>query len=189
MILQAAKGIPAWRLLQIVPLIVATGLTEGCGLFLVMSLTRLDEMPLVMPVAVALVVLLAARGLSWLAYSTALRKAGAPIRTVEILDFYRPWFRAFALVLPVVAIVVGFIFTATAPLTFAFGGLCAFASGWALKFIIVTWAGYNQGFALNHTPVRGSGAAGPLVKPGWFLPEARSQLTKFRGDNSLRRLS
>jgi len=169
MILQAAKGIPAWRLPQIVPLIVVTGLTEGCGLFVLMSLTRLGERSLVMPVAVALVVLVAARGLSWLAYSTALRKAGAPSRTVEILDFYQPWLRAFGLVLPVIAIVVGFIFTATAPLSLAFGGLCAFAAGWALKFIIVTRAGYNQGFALNRTPVRGSGVAGAMVKPGWVL--------------------
>jgi phenylacetyl-CoA:acceptor oxidoreductase subunit 2 len=36
-----------------------------------------------------------------------------------------------------------------------------------LKFVLVTRAGYNQGFALEHTPVRGSGAAGPGVKPGW----------------------
>ena len=40
----------------------------------------------------------------------------------------------------------------------------------ALKFILVTRAGFNQGFALNHTPVRGSGIAGPAVKPGWSMP-------------------
>jgi phenylacetyl-CoA:acceptor oxidoreductase subunit 2 len=36
-----------------------------------------------------------------------------------------------------------------------------------LKLILVTRAGYNQGFALAHTPIRGSGIAGPAVKPGW----------------------
>jgi hypothetical protein len=60
--------------------------------------------------------------------------------------------------------------TAVVPLVFAFGGLCAFATGCALKFIIVTQAGYNQGFALERTPVRGSGIAGVMVKPGWILP-------------------
>jgi hypothetical protein len=35
----------------------------------------------------------------------------------------------------------------------------------------VTRAGYNQGFALEHTPVRGSGAAGSGVKPGWAFPK------------------
>jgi phenylacetyl-CoA:acceptor oxidoreductase subunit 2 len=41
------------------------------------------------------------------------------------------------------------------------------AAGGLLKFILVTRAAFNQGFALTHTPVRGSGIAGPPVKPGW----------------------
>ena len=41
------------------------------------------------------------------------------------------------------------------------------AAGAGLKFVLVTRASYNQGFALVHTPVRGSGQAGPAVKPGW----------------------
>ena len=65
---------------------------------------------------------------------------------------------------------LGFIVTAIAPLLFALGGCSAFAAGWAWKFILVTRAGYNQGFALKHTPVRGAGIAGPPVKPGWILP-------------------
>jgi Fe-S-cluster-containing dehydrogenase component/DMSO reductase anchor subunit len=171
MILQAAKGIPAWRLPQIVPLLVATGLTEGLGLFLALPLTRLDATPLATPVVpVALLVLLAARGCAWLVYSTALRKTGAPIRTFEALDAYRPWFLAIGLVLPAVAVVIGLVFTIIAPLMFAFGGLCAFAAGWAWKFIVVTRAGFNQGFAINRMPVRGAGIAGAMVKPGWVLP-------------------
>jgi phenylacetyl-CoA:acceptor oxidoreductase subunit 2 len=39
-----------------------------------------------------------------------------------------------------------------------------------LKFVLITRAGYNQGFALKHTPVRGVGIAGPPVKPGWIMP-------------------
>lgn len=175
MILEAAKGIPAWRLPQIVPLIVATGLTEGCGLFLLISLMQLDAIPVATPVAIALLVLLAARGLSWLAYSTALREMGAPIHSLAVLDSWQAPLLAFGLVLPAIAIMAGLIFTAAAPLTFAFGGLCAFAAGWALKFIIVTRAGYNQGFAIDHTPVRGSGIAGAMVKPGWVLPRPYTQ--------------
>lgn len=173
MILQAAKGIPAWRLPQIVPLFVATGLTEGLGLFIALPaspLAGLDAMPLAMPLVVALLVLLAARSFAWLAYSTALRKTGAPIRAFEALDAYRPWFLVIGLVLPAAALVIGLVFTVIAPLAFAFGGLCAFATGWALKFIIVTRAGFNQGFAVDRTPVRGTGIAGAMVKPGWVLP-------------------
>jgi phenylacetyl-CoA:acceptor oxidoreductase 26-kDa subunit len=51
----------------------------------------------------------------------------------------------------------------------ALAGTSAFASGWALKFILVTRAAYNQGFALKHIPVRGSGAPGPAIKPGWSI--------------------
>ncbi len=171
MILQAAKGIPAWRLPQIVPMLIATGLTEGLGLFLaLLPLTRLDAVSLATPAAVALLVFLAVRGFSWMAYAKALLKAGAPIRTLEVLDAYRSWFIAIGLVLPALAIMVGFVVTVIAPVMFAFGGLFAFIAGWAWKFAVVTRAGYNQGFALNRTPVRGAGSAGAMVKPGWVLP-------------------
>ena len=173
MILQAAKGIPAWRVPQIVPLLVATGLTEGLGLFLALPLFGADVMPRAIPIAIALLLLVFTRSLAWIAYSTALLKAGAPIRTFEVLDAYRSWFVAIGLVLTAVAVVIGLVFTVIAPLMFAFGGLCAFAAGWAWKFIVVTRAGFNQGFAVNRTPVRGAGIAGAMVKPGWVL-EVRS---------------
>jgi phenylacetyl-CoA:acceptor oxidoreductase subunit 1 len=168
MILQAAKGIPAWRLSQIVPLIVMTGLTEGVGLFIALPLLRITATS--PAVATALLLLVAGRGSAWTSYSHALRQVGAPVRSIEVLDSYRPWFLAFGLILPLASIALGIFIETAAPLAFACGGLSAFAAGWALKFILVTRAGYNQGFALNHTPVRGSGIAGTMVKPGWVLP-------------------
>ena len=56
----------------------------------------------------------------------------------------------------------------TAPM-FVLAGLAAVAAGLGFKFLLITRAGYNQGFALLHTPVRGTGRAGPAVKPGWTL--------------------
>lgn len=170
MMLKEAKGIPAWRTPLIAPLIVVTGLTEGVGLFLVMLPLLPELAPVATPVAAAMLVLVAARGLAWMTYSTDLRKAGAPTRTFEVLDAYRPWFLAFGLAVPAIAVTFGFIVTTSAAQLFALAGFSAFAAGWALKFILVTRAGYNQGFALDHTPVRGSGIAGPPVKPGWILP-------------------
>jgi phenylacetyl-CoA:acceptor oxidoreductase subunit 2 len=86
-----------------------------------------------------------------------------------VLKAFGPWFFAFGLALPLGAIVVGFLSAAAAPalVLFAFAGAAIAVAGMALKFILVTRAGYNQGFALAHTPVRGSGIAGPAVKPGW----------------------
>jgi len=170
MILQAAKGIPAWRLPQIVPLIVATGLAEGVGLFLALPLLRIAVTSPAIPIATALFLLVAGRGLAWTSYSNALRHAGAPVRSIAVLDSYRPWFLAFGLILPLASIALGILIEPAALLAFACGGLSAFAAGWALKLILVTRAGYNQGFALNHTPARGSGIAGAMVKPGWALP-------------------
>ena len=48
-------------------------------------------------------------------------------------------------------------------------GVMVFSAGWALKFIMITRAAYNQGFAFNHTSVRGSGLPGGAVKPRWAL--------------------
>jgi phenylacetyl-CoA:acceptor oxidoreductase subunit 2 len=74
------------------------------------------------------------------------------------------------LLLPVTLVAVGFLLTAAEAVLFALAGLSVFATGWAIKFILITRAAYNQGFALPHTPIRGSGVPGPAVKPGWTLP-------------------
>jgi len=66
-------------------------------------------------------------------------------------------------------VIIGLTMTLAAAPLFAVAGLCVTVSGAVLKFILVTRAGFNQGFALNHTPVRGSGIAGPPVKPGWLI--------------------
>lgn len=170
MILQAAKGIPAWRVPQVVPLIMATGLAEGVGLFLALPLFPIALTLPMVPVATALLLLIAGRALAWRSYANALRHAGAPVRSIEVLDSSRPWLLAFGFALPVASIALGMFSEPAAPLAFACAGLSAFAAGWAVKFILVTQAGYNQGFALDHTPSRGSGIGGAMVKPGWVLP-------------------
>jgi Fe-S-cluster-containing dehydrogenase component/DMSO reductase anchor subunit len=172
MILKEAKGIPAWRAPQIVPLIVVTGLTEGAGLFLILPLALPDLAPRAAPVAVAMLALVAARSLAWRSYLSGLRNRGAPARTLTVLNAYRPWLLVTGLAVPAFAIALGLLVAPAADVLFALGGLSAFAAGWGLKFILVTRAGYNQGFAINHTPVRGTGAAGQAVNPGWIFHDA-----------------
>jgi phenylacetyl-CoA:acceptor oxidoreductase subunit 2 len=170
MILKEAKGIPAWRAPFVVPLIMMTGLAEGAGLFLLAVTLSPELKPIADAAAVAVVFLVAARSWAWRAYLASLRSAGAPTRTLDVLTAYRPWFFVLGLMTVVALIAVGFVATSAATPLFALAGICAFAAGWALKFILVTRAAYNQGFALKHTPVRGSGAAGLPVKPGWSTP-------------------
>ena len=167
MILREAKGIPAWRSPLIAPLIVATGVAEGAGLFLAATAFISSLSPLARAAAIAAILTAVLRGWTWRSYVTALRIEGAPIRSLAVLDAFGPWLFAFGLAVPAALIFLGLIATSVEPFLFAPAGLCIAGAGGALKLILVTRAGYNQGFALIQTPVRGCGVAGPAVKPGW----------------------
>jgi phenylacetyl-CoA:acceptor oxidoreductase subunit 2 len=169
MILKEAKGIPAWRNRWVVPLVMTTGLTEGCGLFLAAIAQFVVLAPLAELVAGIVVVLAALRGWIWQSYQAALKAEGAPTRALAAFHDYGPWFFAVGLVVPLILVVAGFAVKGTAAPLFTVAGLCVAAAGAVLKFVLVTRAGFNQGFALNHTPVRGAGIAGRPVKPGWSI--------------------
>ena len=167
MILQAARGIPAWRTPLISPLVVATGIAEGSALFLVVAAWWPALRPALVAATIVATLAAALRAGSWHVYLAGLAREGAPTLSLAALEAFGPWFFAFGLALPLGAIVVGCISPAAAPFLLALAGAAIAAAGIALKFILVTRAGYNQGFALAHTPARGSGIAGPAVKPGW----------------------
>lgn len=169
MILKEAKGIPAWRISWVVPLMIVTALAEGGGLFLAASAPFEMFQPLVELIAVIAVALAALRGWIWRSYRAALEAEGAPTRTLTVLHDYRLWFFIVGLALPSVLVVAGVAMAIAPAVLFAVAGICIAVSGAALKFILITRAGFNQGFALTHTPVRGSGTAGPPVKPGWSI--------------------
>jgi phenylacetyl-CoA:acceptor oxidoreductase subunit 2 len=172
MILKEAKGIPAWREPRVVPLIVATGLAEGGGLFLAAIPLAPALGSFANAVAAAVIVLAAARAWLWRSYLASLERTGAPTRALEVLGRLRPWFFVFGLAGPLLLIASGFVVPTLAAGFFAVAGIFVFAAGWVLKFILVTRAGFNQGFALQHTPVRGAGVPGPAVKPGWTQPSS-----------------
>ncbi len=168
MMLKEAKGIPAWREPLIVPLILATGLAEGGGLFVALT-APLAPLLVSQIAAVAVSVLLAVRAFAWQAYLGALRGEGAPVRTLQVLDAARIRQFLFGFVLPIALIAAGFFTTGAAVSLFALGGLCAFFTGWDLKFVLVTRAAYNQGYALNHTAVHDAWIAGRPIRPGWSV--------------------
>jgi phenylacetyl-CoA:acceptor oxidoreductase subunit 2 len=122
-----------------VALIVVAGLAEGAALF-----SLFTPLPLVLAGLVLL------RGWSWHAYRRALEHDGAPTRTLEVIRGCRPWMLWGGLVLPLALVGLGL----TGP-----AALAVVASGWALKFVIVTRAAYQQGFAIQR--------AQGFVKPGW----------------------
>jgi phenylacetyl-CoA:acceptor oxidoreductase subunit 2 len=143
MILQQAKGIPAWRSNWLVPVMVLTGLVEGVAMF--------SFFHAIVPLVLALVVLRAA---AWHGYYESIRRSGAPTHALAVLRDVRPWMLWGGTVTPIVLLIAG-----AAPL----GCLAALMAGWAFKFVIVTKAGYQQGFALER--------AGVMLKPGWTTAE------------------
>jgi phenylacetyl-CoA:acceptor oxidoreductase subunit 1 len=167
MILKAAKGVPIWRAHNIVPLMVSTGLAEGGGLFLCATAPSRLPGSSIFPSAAFVAMLAAARAWEWHCYFVRIRKDGAPARSLEILGACHGWFSALGFLAPLTLIALGYVLTDLGQVLFAVAGVMVFAAGWALKFIMITRAAYNQGFALNHTPVRGSGLPGGAVKSGW----------------------
>jgi phenylacetyl-CoA:acceptor oxidoreductase subunit 1 len=146
MILKEAKGVPAWRSRAVVPLIIVTGLAEAAGL-----LTLFGPQPTLLAVFVVL------RGLAWHFYLRALERAGAPRRALAVLRRWEPWMQGSGTLAPLLLVALGVLLDAAVAVAIA--GASAVAVGWAMKFILVTRAGFQQGFALER--------AGATLKPGW----------------------
>jgi phenylacetyl-CoA:acceptor oxidoreductase subunit 2 len=152
--LRAAKGIPAWREPLVVPLIVSTGLCEGGGLFLLaVPLHGAGTLWLLAVFGALLIV----RVLVWFAYRRRLAGAIAP-GAAAALDSAGRVLQFVGTLVPLALaalIVAGAVPDDQVPLVAAIAGLPAALAGAYLKFALVTRAGYNQGFALTHLPVRG----------------------------------
>jgi phenylacetyl-CoA:acceptor oxidoreductase subunit 2 len=153
--LRAARGIRAWRATLVPPLIVATGLTEGLGLLLVgAAWLGIGSTALVAVLAALAVVRIA----MWTAYRRQLGE-GVAVAANAALDHAGRWLQLAGTAVPL--LVLAYLAgpdDAMAGLATALGlvaGLAATLSGSWFKFVLVTRAGYNQGFALERLPVRG----------------------------------
>ena len=151
--LQAARGIPAWREPLLVPLVLLTGLVEGGGIWL---LLRSPQAAPPLPLCLLLGALLLARWALWLAYRRRLAGRGAP-SAQRALDHSGRWLLGgSALALAALALALTLAQGSTlAVALLCLAGFAAAAPGAWFKFILVTRAGFNQGFALVHLPVRG----------------------------------
>jgi phenylacetyl-CoA:acceptor oxidoreductase subunit 2 len=152
--LGAARGIPAWREPLLLPLLVLTALVEGGGLFfLTVGLHRGGSAPLL----VLFGVLMLARVLVWLAYRRRLAATAAP-RALIALDAAGRVLQLAGTLVPLALVALAAIAATSAPmwsaLASASGLLAAIAGAW-MKYTLITRAGFTQGFALPHLPVRG----------------------------------
>jgi phenylacetyl-CoA:acceptor oxidoreductase 26-kDa subunit len=150
--LQGAKGIPAWRVPAIAWLIFTTALAEGAGLFVVLA--TLFDTP-ARGVLAYFSLALVARGLAWSIYRGSVAKSAAR-PALAALDRAGKILIQFGTIAPLALLLLGFFAPDTASIAVLLAGVAALASGWQFKFVLITRAAYNQGFALPHLPVRGT---------------------------------
>jgi phenylacetyl-CoA:acceptor oxidoreductase subunit 2 len=150
--LQAARGIVAWREPRSVALLLATGLAEGAGLFWLAHPWHGQGSAWS---ALLFAALLLVRFGVWSAYRQRLTGSAAK-RALRALDRAGRVLLIGGTALPL-ALLAAAIGLGLAPeaLT-AIAGLASALAGAYLKFVLITRAGHNQGFALRELPVRGA---------------------------------
>ena len=149
-LLQAAKGIPVWREPLLRLLLVTTGLTEGGGVLLLTAPLRGAATSATVTLFGALVL---ARLMVWLVYRRRLAGSVAPGAKVALDTAERVLIFMGTLLPLTLAVAAAFAGSLALPIV-ALGGLLAALAGAWVKLLIVTRAGFNQGFALAHLPVR-----------------------------------
>jgi phenylacetyl-CoA:acceptor oxidoreductase subunit 2 len=150
--LQGAKGIPAWRVPALAWLNFTTALAEGAGLFVVLA--TLFDTP-AKGVLAYFSLALVARGLAWSIYRGSVAKSAAR-PALAALDRAGKILIQFGTIAPLALLLLGLFADDVARIALLLAGVGALATGWQFKFVLITRAAYNQGFALPHLPVRGS---------------------------------
>lgn len=173
-ILAANKGIPAWRHPASIPLMVATGLTEGAGfLACVAAFTATGPGSAVL---LGLLVLIAARAWFWNSYLNGLTADGAPDAALRVLDALSSRLLLIGHALPALAVVAALAGMPGRAVLALVAGALTVGGGWVLKYTLVRRAAYTQGLSLLRLPVRGKGPAGPAAKPGWKIVHAENKV-------------
>ena len=135
-ILREAKGIPAWRAREVVPLVICTGLAEGLGLALM--LTAEGHLALLLAAAVI------ARAIAWRRYRAVVTTAALAHADRALLQL--------GTIATLALAAASWLLPVLAPLA----GIAAVAAGWQLKLDLVTRAAFKQEFTLPRLPVRGT---------------------------------
>ena len=146
--LQGARGIVAWREPMSVQLLLATSLAEGAGLFLLARPWHGSSLA-----ALLFTVLVLARAGLWLLYRQRLAGRLAPRAKTALARAGRVLLIGGTL-LPLALVVASYAVAGQALVVLA--GLLGALAGSYMKLVLVTRAGYNQGFVLEQVPVRGA---------------------------------
>jgi phenylacetyl-CoA:acceptor oxidoreductase 26-kDa subunit len=151
-LLRAAKGIPAWRVPALAWLNFTTALAEGAGLFV--ALATLFDTP-ARGVLAYFSLALVARGLAWSIYRGSIATSAAR-PALAALERAGKILIQFGTLAPLALLLLGLLAPEVARIALLLAGAAALAAGGQFKFVLITRAAYNQGFALPHLPVRGT---------------------------------
>lgn len=155
--LQAARGIPAWREPRTVALLLAGSFAEGAALFWLAQPWHGQGTPLL---ALVFGALLLVRIAAWYAYRVRLAGHVAP-RALAALDRAGQLLLILGTAVPLALLVAALAAGGAAGTALAaLAGLAAVAAGAFVKFTLIARAGFNQGFALQRLPVRGGAPRG-----------------------------
>ncbi len=147
-LLHAAKGIPAWREPLLIPLVLATGLTEGLAI-LTCLLIFSGHAPI--HPARLLAVLLFLRLASWLLYQRRMESGDAPAGAVEILRDFNHAMVILGHFFPLMLLTIVEAFPELVRPLALLISIVATACGWRMKYLIVVRAAKVQGYALGET--------------------------------------
>ncbi len=150
--LPAARGIPAWRSVWLSPLFLITAACEGCGFFLMLGVLHGRTTGAVL---IAFPLLLVLRLLVWQRYRSSV-DASLALTARRALDRAHLQLASLGTTVPALLVLLGWWFGGTAQsLLLALAGASAVWTGGNMKYMLVTRAAFNQGFALFRIPVRG----------------------------------
>lgn len=149
--LQAARGIAAWREPLTVALLVSTAFAEGAGLFWFAQFWHGQGSA---SLGAVFAVLLLVRAGFWYVHRSRLTGHSAP-RALAALDRAGRTVLVSGTAAPLLLLIVAALDGAAALPLVSLAGLLAAISGAYMKFVLITRAGFNQGFALKELPVRG----------------------------------
>lgn len=156
-ILHASKGIPAWRAPLMPLMLFATGLFEGLGLLAVLSLAaamRVEPVTVLAPAGLLLVIV---NTWAWRCYVDSAKAQGIGPLARRDLAAITPALHAIGHGAPAVLYLLCILTGPAAPVFAALAGAAAVTGGALWKFVVITRACHQQGFALPMQPQRGSG--------------------------------
>ncbi len=155
-ILHAAKGIPAWRAPLVPTMILASGLLEGVGMLALLTGVSSSVKASVMIAGAGLLLTIVNAAL-FHGYRSFARREGIPPLARNALDDLAAFLHSVGHALPALLFFVALVAPISPSALLPLAGLAVLAGGFWWKFVIVTRASFQQGFALPNAPQRGSG--------------------------------